>query len=238
MVESPDRKGYKMEQLRTEASPEEYLDAFKVVRLAKNVLIAIILLSIVVQLAGVILVEFVGLAEAGAPPANEAAASAPATTAPATTAAAGLPLRITVFWLLPATKFTALVASMLLVLTLMFSAMLSLVGRLGGTAGFIRAFFLSLILMAMLVPWHQMPWQQNLKAPFACGALCNLTQLEHARRILQDDTLSQVLHYARFIAYPALALLVLVIVQIAFGKGHKRMTIPPAVSVSRRPEEP
>ncbi len=227
-----------MEQLRPEVGPLEYFDAFKVVRRAKNLLILIILLSILVQLAGVILVEFVGLAEAAAPPANEAATSAPATTDSATTAATGLPLRTTVFWLMPATKFTALVASMLLVLTLMFSAMLSLVGRLGGTAGFIQAFFLSLILMAMLVPWHQMPWQQTLKAPFACGALCNLTQLERARRFLQDDTLSQVLHYARFIGYPALALLFLVIVQIAFGKGHKRMSIPPTVSVSRRPEKP
>ena len=221
-----------MEQLRPEVGPLEYFDAFKVVRRAKNLLMLIILLSILVQLAGVILVEFVGVAEVSAPPAKEAATTAAATTGPATTAA-GLPLRTPIFWLLPATKFTALVACMLLVLTLMFCVDISLVGRLGGIAGFARAFFLSLILMAMLVPW-----QQVLKAPFSCGALFNLGQLEQARRKLQEDTLAQSLHYARFIAYPALALLVLVIVQIAFGKGHKRMSIPPAVTVSRRPEEP
>jgi len=220
-----------MEQLRTQAAPPEYLDAFKVVRLAKNVLMVIILLSILVQLGGVILVEFVGLPAAPAPPANEAA-GVPAASGPAQTADPS-PLRTTVFWLLPATKFTALAACLLLVLTLMFSVMLSLVGRLGGIAGFMRAFFLSLILLAMLVPW-----QQIVKASFACGALFNLDQLEEARRKLQDNTLAQILHYARFIAYPLLAMLVLATVQITFSKGSRKMNIAPAAVVSGRPEEP
>ena len=221
-----------MEQLKASVGPLEYFDAFKVARRGKNLLIAIILLSILVQLAGVILVEFVGLSDATPPPATQAAASAPAATGPTTTAA-GLPLRPTAFWLLPATKFTALAASLLLMLILMFSVELSLLSRLGGTAGFMRAFFLSLILLAMLVPW-----QQIMNATYACGALFNLGQLEEARRQLQDDKLSQVLHYARFIAYPSLALLVLIAVQIAFGKGYRKMNIPPAVTVAKRPESP
>lgn len=221
-----------MEELRTEVTPVEYYDAFRVVRLAKNVLIAIILLSIVVQLAGVILVEFVGLSQAVAPPANEAAVGATAETAPATTAARS-PLRTTAFRLLPATKFAALAASLLLTLTLMFAVKLSLVGRLGGIAGFMRAFFLSLILLAMLVPW-----QQIVKGTFACGALFNLGQLEEARQELQDHTLAQVLHYARFIAYPLLAMLVLAGVQITFSKGCRRMNVLPAATVSSGPEGP
>ena len=218
-------------ELRTEAGPPEYLDAFKVVRLAKNVLMVIILLSILVQLGGVILVEFVGLPSAPATSANEAAAGVPAASGPTQTTDPS-PLRTTVFWLLPATKFTALAACLLLVLTLMFSVKLSLVGRLGGIAGFVRAFFLSLILLAMLVPW-----QQIVKATFACGALFNLDQLEEARRKLQDNTLAQILHYARFIAYPLLAMLVLAAVQITFSKGCRKMSIPPA-AVSGRPEGP
>ena len=118
-------------------------------------------------------------------------------------------------------------------LTLMFLVELSLVGRLGGAAGFMRAFFLSLILLAMFVPW-----QQIIKGDFACGALFNLGQLEEARRELQGDKLSQILHYARFIAYPSLALLVLIAVQIAFGKGYRKMNIPRTVTVARRPESP
>jgi hypothetical protein len=221
-----------MEQLKAEVGPMEYFDAFKVARCGKNLLMAIILLSILVQLAGAILVEFTGLLEEAAPPAAKAAASAPAATGPAT-APAGLPLRATAFWLLPAVKFTALAASLLLMLILIFLVQLSLVGRLGGAAGFMRAFFLSLILLAMLVPW-----QQIMNSAFACGALFNLGQLEEARRQLQDDKFSQILHYARFIAYPSLALLVLIAVQIAFGKGCKRMNVPPAIMVSNRPESP
>lgn len=221
-----------MEQLKAEVRPLEYFDAFKVARCGKNLLIVIILLSILVQLAGVILVEFVGLSDAAAAPATQAAASAPAETRPTTTAA-GLPLRTTAVWLLPATKFTALAASLLLMLTLVFSIQLSLVGRLGGAAGLMRAFFLSLMLLAML-----MPWQQIMNADLACGALFNLSQLEEARRKLQADMLLQILHYARFIAYPLLALLVLIAVQVAFAKACKRMNIPPAVTVAGRPESP
>jgi hypothetical protein len=127
-------------------------------------------------------------------------------------------------WGMSASKFVAMVFGLMLVFTLMLTMDLSLLGRLGGVAGFVGAFFWSLLLLAMLIPWHE-----AIRMGLACGATHSLAELQADIQNLQSvgaKTFSWALagFYARFLAYPAIALAILLIVQAKFAKGYRLMT--------------
>jgi hypothetical protein len=136
--------------------------------------------------------------------------------------------RIALRWSLPAAKFIAMVTALLLTLTILFAVGLSLVGRLGGMAGLMSAFFWSLILFVMVVPWQQV----LVKRTLACGALFNLGELLTRRaewggpEAPMGDT---VLYYGRFVAYPGAGLLIWLIVHVKFVRASMRMHFPHAV---------
>jgi hypothetical protein len=176
-----------------------------------------------------------------APGAPKKPAEAPAKSVPAAARAAAAPpepasparalarkWHLGLRWLLPIARFTAAVAGMLLVLTLLFAVQLSLVGRLGGAAGLISAFFWSLILFVMVIPWQQV----LTAAAVAPGALFDLEELLSARAALAEDPSwqQQGLYYARFLAYPALTLLVWLVVHAKFTAGCMAMHFPHAVA--------
>ena len=128
-------------------------------------------------------------------------------------------------WLLPTAKFLAMVMSLLLALALLLSVKLSLLGRTGGVAGFVGAFFWSLLLIVFLIPWEQV-----FTTSLACGALFNLgTLVQETLRVVwqpgEFSGMTQGLYYARFVFYPVLIVLILLVVQAKFARGHKRMTM-------------
>jgi len=255
-----------MQQIKWEADAWEYRDAFRTVRLVKNLLWWAAILSILAQLAVAAMVRYGGVldaqyakqATAPGPAAHHQPSGRSAETSRAEEsrgasrpAAAGVAVQSdgkapaapdtrerALRWVLRGTKFLGLVASMLLVLTLMFAVMLSLLGRLGGTAGLMGAFFWSLILLPMLVPW-----QQVLQSPFACGALFNLDNLTSwTARVRASWGASSpaardlVFYYARFLVYPAVALLVCLVIQVKFAAGLKRMAL--SAGTGEAPHQP
>ncbi len=177
---------------------------------------------------------------------TQPAASQPASTQPASAAAGPRPRGplsidkeaeaarnremwyLVLVWALPTAKFLAVVIAALLTCTLLLAVLMSLVGRLGGAAGFVSAFFWSLILLAMVTPW-----QQVLNGTWACGALYNLSDLLTQIKLVKPSwdpptpptTLDLTLFYARFLAYPAIALLVWLVVQTKFARGYGRMNL-------------
>jgi len=156
-------------------------------------------------------------------PAKDKPASRPTTQPAPRTAAEKWHLALA--WALPASKFVALIAAMLLLLTLLLALNLSLVGKLGGTAGLISAFFWALLLFAMVMPWQQVLAKRTL----ACGALFNLGELLAGRaRWLAPRAGSQgaTFYLARFILYPLLALLLWIVVHVKFVRACMRMHYP------------
>ena len=245
-----------MQQIKWEADAWEYRDAFRTVRLVKNLLWWAAILSILAQLAVAAMVRYGGVldaqyakqATAPGPAAHHQPSGRSAETSRAEEsrgasrpAAAGVAVQSdgkapaapdtrerALRWVLRGTKFLGLVASMLLVLTLMFAVMLSLLGRLGGTAGLMGAFFWSLILLAIVTPW-----QQVIRGTFACGALYNLDELVRAAGkvkcswgVKEAGALDWTLFYARFIAYPLVTVLVWLRVQAKFARGYRGMNLP------------
>jgi hypothetical protein len=121
------------------------------------------------------------------------------------------------FWFEPKIKhITALVSflnfvlipsAVLYCLTMLFSLKVSLIGRLGGINHIVRAFFLSLVFILLLLPW------QIMFAPVFGGVIFTPSELIAACQA-QKTTLAQVSFYLRFTGYWVLVLLVLLFAQI------------------------
>ena len=214
-----------MEQIPTEADKNEYLCAFKSVRRAFHLFGAIVLLAIIIQLVGFVLIDFVGICD------SQASTTTPATM-PASCESCE-PCATAFSWLLPATKCASLIACLLMLLTVMLAVNLSLLGRLGGLSGFMCAFFGSLILLAVLVPW-----QHVLGQSFVRGAMFNLDELCGVREKVDGSWLRGACYYAGYLVYPILAAGLTIVIQIKFAAGYKKMTAPQTVADQQDFTEP
>ncbi|HAU38913.1 MAG TPA: hypothetical protein DCX07_14510 [Phycisphaerales bacterium] len=210
----------------------EYTAAFKSLRAAKNLFVLLILLSLLGQGIGFALVHFGGVIDPLHTPAPEGPAVGEAPVVQGEKTGQATVWENILMWTLPALKFVAFVSALLLMLTVMFAVKVSLTGRLGGVSGLIAAFFWSLILLAMATPW-----QQIMNVSFASGVTYNLGDLvKHVGRIKASwgakdvILLDRILFYVRFISFPAIAILVMLTLQLRWGRGTKAMSLPPALT--------
>jgi hypothetical protein len=213
--------------------PSEYSTAIRSVRCAKNLFSVLMALAILAQLATVGLVAWGGTvdslyaqAQAGSRP-----ATAPAKEKPADRAEWW---RDTFVWMLSVSQFLAMVMAVLLAEWLMVAVCVSLVGRLGGVALLLSAFFWSLVLLLILVPWQF----AFARSPLV-GALFDYNDLY--TRTLEVKTswgatnvsfAALVFYHARFLAYPILALLIWVLVNLKFRSGCREMVVTAAEPLS------
>ncbi len=202
----------------SKAQLAEWAKALDSVKAAKNLFWAIIGLSILIQIAAFVAVNTAGVID----PVQHTAETPQPTTAEAESRSESV-----LWWtqklnlVLPATKFIALVAAVLLSLMLLLSVKLSLVGKLSGIDGYMSSFLWSLILLVMLIPW-----QQALNSEHASGALFNLGQLESALVEVKPAfgaqnprLISRLLFHVRFAIYPITALFILLGIQVKFARG-------------------
>ena len=194
----------------TLTTPMQFCDALRSLSRVKSLFAFLIVLCLLVQLAAFVLVSFVGVLDNDAVSADGNSA---------------MNWFKVINWSLASTKFIALVSALLLMLTVMFSVKVSLVGRVGATAGFLGAFFWSLVLLAMLVPWQQM-----IGSAMACGATFNLQQLAERGHLVrkawgateESATAGRwVVYYLRFLVYPVMAFFVQMIVLAKFSRGFR-----------------
>ncbi|MBN1941840.1 MAG: hypothetical protein JW849_00950 [Phycisphaerae bacterium] len=204
----------------------EYTLAMKTVKRFKNLFLLLILVSVLFQANSFILLEFTHLLE---PSESETSAESEDPSfppglvkpTPPTPKAAEVYLQV-MRWALPITKFLALACGVMLAISLMFAAGLSLLGRGQGTPQVVGAFFWSVILLSMVIPW-----QQVYASSVACGALYSAMELQQARdlfRVSDKTALDVAFFYGRFLAYPALAFVIWWIVAVKFAGGYRRMT--------------
>ncbi len=224
-----------MEQYTSPQADSEYAQAFASVRAAKNWLWWLIVLSLAVQATGFVMVRYVKVLEptveavdaqekAPASKPADAAAKDDKVEAAATMDVAGGSIEVwrsLLAWALPISRFLIFSAGMLLVLTLLLGVKLSLVGQTGGIAGYMSAFFWSLLLLVLLVPW-----QQVLTSEITRGVAFNLAELTTQTRkstAAGAGAFAKIFYYVRFIAYPLVVLALMLIVRRKFSCGYKRM---------------
>ncbi|OHB79683.1 MAG: hypothetical protein A2Z25_05165 [Planctomycetes bacterium RBG_16_55_9] len=111
-------------------------------------------------------------------------------------------------WLIRFLNAVLILAATLYCLTLLFGLKVSMHGRLGGINHISRAFFLSLILLVLLLPW------QTVFGSMVCGALYAPDELAQSCSKDAQDIFDLVLYYLRFTGFGALILLLLIFSQI------------------------
>jgi len=93
-------------------------------------------------------------------------------------------------------------------LTLLFGLKVSMHGRLGGINHVSRAFFLSLLMLVLLLPW------QRIFDGVVTGAIYTPGELQEWFSARTDDMLDTVLYYLRFSGYGVLIFLLLLLSQL------------------------
>jgi len=125
-----------------------------------------------------------------------------------------------IYMVLYASLWAGLVFSILMSLTLAFTTLVMLNGRTVGVSREVSAFFWSLLLLLLLVPWHAI-----LNHPTFRGGMFHLPGVlytwpelnENAKDFQRPDWLG----WVRFVLWPAVALLVLLVVQGKARRGVK-----------------
>jgi len=93
-------------------------------------------------------------------------------------------------------------------LSILFSLKISMLGRLGGINHISRAFFLSLLMLILLLPW------QRIFGGMVPGAIFTPEELAKWFCSQAGDVLDRVIYYLRFSGYWLLVLLLLILSQI------------------------
>jgi hypothetical protein len=91
---------------------------------------------------------------------------------------------------------------------MLFSLKVSMLGRLGGINHISRAFFLSLLMLILLLPW------QRIFGDMVPGAIYTPEELLERCSAEAGDVLDKVVYYLRFSGYWLLVLLLLILSQI------------------------
>jgi len=124
-------------------------------------------------------------------------------------------------WFIRLLNFVLILAAALYCLSILFSLLISLIGRLGGVSHITRAFFLSLIFLIILLPW------QNLFASAVKGLVYTPEELTSWMKWYKCGSCSlasAVLYYLRFSGYWLVGLL-LISLSIAKSRNWTKATL-------------
>ncbi|HNS20966.1 MAG TPA: hypothetical protein PKH24_10730 [Sedimentisphaerales bacterium] len=108
-----------------------------------------------------------------------------------------------------------IVSAILFAMTVFFCLMVSLVGRLGGINHISRAFILSLIMVALIIPW------QELFESYVVGVVYGPGAIEDGLVYKAEGVPNLVFYYLRFCGLWFVALLLLIMTQIRSSRWSK-----------------
>jgi hypothetical protein len=195
------------------ATAADYADAIMTARRAKNTLFLLLLLILLVQMTLFFLarqnVVKLDHAPAAAAPSVEAATSQP-TSAPVVPSERVLAL---LEYVTGVSAYLGVVLTLVLAIVLLLIVKIMLVGRLIGVARLTSAFIWTVVLFALLFPWQAFWADYEFKLP---GVLYTWDELVHR---VNAPAKSEVLFWARFVAFPAVALIILLSIQIKSRRG-------------------
>lgn len=200
------------------------LEAVGVFRTWKNIffvvtLVCLLLIQAVFWAADLGLVEVSAAPGAGAPPAPAETVTPLAEEPPADGGFLGGVLGDVDFGLLARVLGVAsgvlIISGILYSLSMLFSLMISLVGRLGGMSHISRAFILSLIMAALIIPW------QRLFASNIVGVVYGTDELLRWLGAKSEGMPNVVFYYLRFTGLWLVVLLLLILAQLRSARWSK-----------------
>ncbi len=118
-------------------------------------------------------------------------------------------------WAIRLANGLLILSAILYCLSMLFSLKVSLIGRLGGINHISRAFFLSLIMVILLLPW------QIVFDGIIPGVIYTPYELVKQPFAEQSSIFAITIHYLRFTGYWLLAVLFLIFAQLRSGRWTK-----------------
>ena len=206
------------------ATAADYADALLTSRRAKNFLVLIVLLMLLLQMAVFFIVKYTGIVYPMTPT-GSVAATVPTTM---TTADSTSFWRDVTRYAIGFSDFIGVAGTILIAAVLYLIVQIMVVGRLIGVSRVISALILTFVVLLLLFPW-----QAFLRdAAFTSrewmfpGVLYTWDELIHRATIgtrdQNQDLKILILHWARFVAWPLIAVILLLSIQIKSNRGLRQ----------------
>lgn len=200
----------------TIATAADYADAMMTARRAKNWLFLILLLMLLVQLSLFFVARYTNLIIPADPPVA-------ATTEPATRPAVSTGVD-KLHYISGVSTFLGTILPPLLAAVLLLIVNIMLIGRLIGVARVTSAFVWCLVLVVLLFPWQAFLNNAtftavDFKIP---GVLYTWDELILTARFQPARWEEAVLKWARFVVFPVVALLLLLVIQVKSNRGLRQ----------------
>ena len=112
-------------------------------------------------------------------------------------------------------NFVLILSAILYCLTMLFLLKISLTGRLGGINHIARAFFLSLIILVLILPW------QRFFPGVVAGVIYTPEELLNACASQTTDMLGNIMFYLRYVVFWALTMVFLICAQSRSNRWAK-----------------
>jgi len=119
-------------------------------------------------------------------------------------------------WLIRFLNFFLILTAALYCLTMLFILKVSLHGRMGGINHIARAFFLSLLVLLLILPWQKFFNGVIVGVMFTSSELINASQ-----SIEKSDLPGMILFYLRFCIYWFIAVVLLILAQVRSSRWSK-----------------
>jgi hypothetical protein len=190
------------------ATAADYADAMITARRAKNLLFAIILVMLLIQLGLFMVARYhVDLT--------------PGVADQSTASDRLLHLIDKMKYLVGLIDFLGVAAPVLLAVVLLLLTAIMLVGRLVGVSHLVSAFLWCVVLIVMLFPWQAFLINETFTSPefkFA-GVLYNWPELVDRARIQPSGAAMSIAFWGRFVVAPVIALILLSTIQMQSRRG-------------------
>lgn len=119
-------------------------------------------------------------------------------------------------WVIRICNYLLIIGSIVYSMSLLFGLMISLVGRLGGISHITKAFFISILMIVMLMPW------QIVFRNVGIGAIFKPAELLANWQMYPDaNIVSRTFIYLRFVALPLVVILLLLWAQLKSMRWSK-----------------
>ena len=194
----------------------DYVSALKTIRAVRGAFALLLILSLLIPLAcfGGVQVDWLHQPEPASP------AGAVSDDGVSAEGALGISEDRLYTLALHAMRFTPFVArlmTLLLIFVYLMSTNICLSGRLGGANDSIVAFLWAVLLMLLLIPW-----QRWIGAGGSVAVFYDLDALLEAQSSLGGERMVRLGHYVRFLLFPFLGLLTVVVADIRFGRCYRQ----------------
>jgi len=198
------------------ATAADYADAMLTARRAKNALVLLTLLILLIQIALFFTARYTNVIFHDA-----TAATLPAATQPATD------WRDMLKYVIGASNFLGVIFPVLLGFVLLLIVKIMLVGRLIGVARTTSAYIWCLLLIALLFPWQAFLsnvtfTSTDFKIPGVLYTWEELTNATVGARFSSGVTPESILKWARYVGWPLVAVILLLIIQVKSNRGLRQ----------------